>query len=61
MKKMILIINGPSLNLLNTRQPEIYGYQSLQDVESSCASLAIAGFGVQGYEFAIRRLAKVFV
>ena len=37
----ILIINGPNLNLLGTRQPEIYGHTTLDDVESACQDAAV--------------------
>ena len=36
----LLIINGPNLNLLGTREPEIYGAKSLLDIEQSLQSLA---------------------
>ncbi|KAG9567019.1 catabolic 3-dehydroquinase 2, partial [Aureobasidium melanogenum] len=36
----ILIINGPNLNLLGTREPAIYGYETLSDVEATAKSLA---------------------
>ena len=34
MSQKIIIINGPNLNLLGTREPEIYGNKSLEDLKS---------------------------
>jgi 3-dehydroquinate dehydratase-2 len=38
----VLILNGPNLNLLGTRQPEVYGATTLADIEAMCRDKAKA-------------------
>ena len=40
MAQRVTVLNGPNLNLLGKRQPEIYGRETLADIERDCASLA---------------------
>lgn len=40
MTRTVYLLNGPNLNLLGKRQPEIYGSTTLSDVETDCAALA---------------------
>lgn len=40
MRSPLFVLNGPNLNLLGTREPDIYGTLSLQDIEKMCCAHA---------------------
>jgi len=51
MSKILYILNGPNLNLLGTREPEIYGSKTLKDIEADCSTFAKAA----GYKLVFKQ------
>lgn len=51
MPKPIHVLNGPNLNLLGTRQPHIYGADTLEDIRKRCEARAAA----LGFEIVFRQ------
>ena len=40
MSRLIFVLNGPNLNLLGKRQPDVYGHETLAEVEADCQRTA---------------------
>ena len=51
MSRLIYVLNGPNLNMLGKRQPEIYGAETLDDVARLCADAGAPG----GFEIDLRQ------
>ncbi|WP_372863920.1 type II 3-dehydroquinate dehydratase, partial [Spongiibacter sp.] len=47
----ILVLHGPNLNLLGTREPEVYGHQGLADIDQQLQQAALeAGHHLQSLQ-----------
>jgi 3-dehydroquinate dehydratase-2 len=56
MNPIVYILNGPNLNLLGNRQPEIYGRETLADVEAECRRMG----GELGLDIEFRQTSAEF-
>lgn len=51
MAKKLLLLNGPNLNLLGTREPEVYGHTTLADIENAAVAQAqAAGASLESFQ-----------
>lgn len=51
MTRVVYVLNGPNLNLLGKRQPQIYGSETLADVETACRDTAAElGFEIRFHQ-----------
>ncbi|MGJ7456725.1 type II 3-dehydroquinate dehydratase [Halomonas sp. RA08-2] len=50
-QRKVLILHGPNLNLLGTRQPEIYGHETLEDIDNGLFERA----ALEGWAIACRQ------